>query len=129
MLSAIVNLGSGITVNARDERLGTGAFQALTYTYTPPSKPFLGIGHVFSTQQVDLRAEKPLTLSGGQNLSLIVDLFNAFNNANYGCYNTTLQATPNPNYGTPGCAGLGWRLQFGARYNYRANSADDDAGR
>ena len=129
MLSAIVNLGSGITVNARDERAGTGAFQALTYTYTPPSKPFLGIGHVFSTQQVDLRAEKPLTLSGGQNLSLIVDLFNAFNNANYGCYNTTLQATPNPNYGTPGCAGLGWRLQFGARYNYRANSADDDAER
>ena len=106
-----------------------GAFQALTYTYTPPTKPFLGMGHVFATQQVDLRAEKPLRLGNGQDLSLVVDLFNAFNNANYGCYNTTLQATPNPNYGTPGCAGLGWRLQFGARYNYRANSADDDAER
>jgi len=129
MFSTIVNLGSGITVNASDETLGTEAYQRRTYTFTPPSKPFLGIGHVFATQQVDLRAEKPLRLSSGQDLSLIVDLFNAFNNANYGCYNTLIprSGTTNPNYGTPGCAGLGWRLQFGARYNFRANPSGGDA--
>ena len=128
LMSAIVNLGSGITVNATDETLGNETFQRRTYTFTPPSKPFLGIGHVFSTQQVDLRIEKPLRLANGQDLSLVADMFNAFNNANYGCYNTTIPraGTTNPNYGTPGCAGLGWRLQLGARYNYRGNSAAAD---
>jgi hypothetical protein len=120
IVSTIVSLGSGITVNARDETLGTGPFEARTYAYTPPAKPFLGIGHVFSTQQVDLRVEKPLRLGNGQDLSIVADIFNLFNNANYGCYNSTIQVPANPNYNQPGCAGLGWRLQLGARYNYRA---------
>ena len=47
---------------------------------------------------------------------VVVDLFNTFNNANYGCYNTTIENPPNPNYNTPGCAGLGRRLQLGLRY-------------
>ena len=126
LFSTIVTLGSGITVNATDESLGSGPYERRTYTYTPPSKPFLGIGNVFATQQVDLRVEKPLQISNGQNLALVVDMFNAFNNANYGCYNTFIprQGQTNANFGTPGCAGLGWRLQFGARYSYRANAQD-----
>ncbi|HEU4630361.1 MAG TPA: TonB-dependent receptor [Gemmatimonadaceae bacterium] len=131
IVSTIINLGSGITVNATDETLGTEPYQRRTYTFTPPSRPFLGIGHVFATQEVDLRVEKPLRLGNGQDLSLVADIFNLFNNANYGCFNTTIPVggNPGPNYGTPGCAGLGWRLQLGARYNYQSRpilNGDDD---
>ncbi len=119
--STIVNLASGITVNASDQTLGTGQFQAVTYTFTPPGRPFLGLGHVFAFQQVDARLEKALSLAGGNRVSVVADLFNALNNANYGCFNTTIPPAgqTNPNYGTPGCAGLGTRLQLGLRYAYR----------
>lgn len=127
LFSTIVTLGTGIAVNATDNSPpGTGPYDRRTYVFTPPAKPFLGIGHVFAQQQVDMRVEKPLALGNGQSLALVVDVFNAFNNANYGCFNTNIpeQGQTNPNYGTPGCAGLGWRLQFGARYGYRANPRD-----
>ena len=122
-LSAIVSLGTGVTVNATDNSLGVETGLQRTYTFTPPTRPFLGIGHVFATQTVDLRVEKAVPVAGGQSVSIVADLFNAFNNANYGCFNTTidpLTGPPNPNYGTPGCAGLGRRLQLGLRYGYRA---------
>ncbi|MDF1501572.1 carboxypeptidase regulatory-like domain-containing protein [Roseisolibacter sp. H3M3-2] len=119
--STIVNLASGITVNAADQTLGTGQFQSVTYTFTPPGRPFLGVGHVFAYQQVDVRLEKAIPVAGGNRVSVVADLFNAFNNANYGCFNTTIPPAgqTNANYGAPGCAGLGTRLQLGLRYAYR----------
>jgi hypothetical protein len=120
MFSSIVTLGTGITVNGTDQTNGTAVFQQRTYIFTPPSRPFLGIGHVFATNQVDLRAEKGFRVGGGNRVSVIADLFNAFNNKNYGCFNTTIPVAgqTNANYGTPGCAGLGTRLQLGARYGF-----------
>jgi hypothetical protein len=114
--STIINLGSGLTVNAQDNTNGSEFGQQVSYVYSPPTKPFLGIGHVFAYQNVDLRLEKAFTLAGAQRISLVADLFNTFNNANYGCFNTTIENPPNPNYNTPGCAGLGRRLQVGVRY-------------
>ena len=57
-------------------------------------------------------------------MSVLADLFNAFNNKNYGCYNTTIPVAgqTNANYGTPGCAGLGTRLQLGARYSFNRDA-------
>ena len=115
-LSTIINLGSGLTVNAQDNTNGSAFGQQVSYVYSPPAQPFLGIGHVFSTQNVDLRLEKAFSMAGAQHISVVADLFNAFNNANYGCYNATIENPPNPNYNTPGCAGLGRRLQLGLRY-------------
>ena len=115
-LSTIINLGSGQTVNASDNTNGSEFGQQVSYVYSPPTKPFLGIGHVFAYQNVDLRLEKAFTMASAQRISVVVDLFNTFNNANYGCYNTTIENPPNPNYNTPGCAGLGRRLQLGLRY-------------
>jgi len=114
--STIINLGTGLTVNAVDNTNGSAYGQQISYVYSPPTKPFLGIGHVFSTQSMDLRLEKAFSLASAQRISVVADLFNAFNNANYGCYNTTIENPPNPNYNTPGCAGLGRRLQLGLRY-------------
>ncbi len=117
LASAIVTLGSGITVNASDERAGSGVGQRKTYTFTPPSRAFLGIGNVFAYQNLDLRLQKDLDFLSGQRAAVLVDLFNAFNSANFGCYNTTLNAT-NTGYGTPGCSSLGRRLQVGIRYGF-----------
>lgn len=119
--SSIASFGSGVTINATNASRGWEPYNQFTYVYAPPTRPFLGIGHVFATQNVDLRIEKLLPFSNGQNISVLADLFNAFNSANYGCFNTTITPTngpPNANYGTPGCAGLGRRLQIGVRYGY-----------
>ena len=117
-LSSVVTLGSGLTENATNASGGFGYGLETKYVYSPPTKPFLGIGHVFSTQNVDLRLEKLFSLRTGQSVSLLADVFNLFGNANYGCYNTTINppSNPNTNYNTPGCAALGRRLQVGLRY-------------
>ena len=114
-LSSIVTLGSGLTVNATDASGGFGYGLETKYVYTPPTKPFLGIGHVFSTQNVDLRLEKLFSLRNAQNVSLLADVFNVFGNANYGCYNTTINPPNNPNtaYNTPGCAASGGACRSG----------------
>jgi hypothetical protein len=131
VFSSILNLATGVTENATNNTNGTGQFQQQIYTFTPPNRPFLGMGHVFAFQQVDMRAEKALRFASGQNVSVVADLFNAFNNANYGCFNTTIpvRGQTNPSYGTPGCAGLGTRLQLGLRYGFRGAEAGATAGR
>jgi hypothetical protein len=126
-LSTIVSLGSGIAINATDASGGFGPYQQRTYIFVPPTRPFLGIGHVFAYQNLDLRLEKGVTVARGQQASVVFDLFNAFNTANWACYETTIipvadQAT-DPNFkqrfGQPQCAGLGRRLQLGLRYDFR----------
>jgi hypothetical protein len=131
--STIVSLGTGLTTNAQDQSGGSAFGQVRTYVYSPPTKPFLGIGHVFSTQNVDMRIEKAFTVANAQNLGIVLDLFNAFNNANWGCYETTIlpaSGPPNARYGLPGCAGLGRRLQIGLRYGLRPTlqSAESEGG-
>ncbi|MFL5619278.1 MAG: hypothetical protein ACJ79A_12905 [Gemmatimonadaceae bacterium] len=68
-----------------------------------------------------------MTVARGQEASLTVDLFNAFNSTNWGCYDTTIMPTGDQatdagwqkNFAQPKCAGLGRRLQIGLRYGYR----------
>jgi len=126
-LSTILSLGSGIAVTATDASLGWGPYQQRTYLFQPPTRSFLGMGNVFAYQNADLRLEKGVTVARGQEASITVDLFNAFNSNNWGCYDTTIiptadQATDanwKKNFGQPKCAGLGRRLQLGLRYGYR----------
>jgi len=126
-LSSIVSLGSGIAVNATDASGGWGPYQQTTYLFQPPTRSFLGLGRVFAYQNADLRLEKGVTVARGQMASLTLDLFNAFNSTNWGCYDTTIIPTANQatdtgwqkNFGQPKCAGLGRRLQLGLRYGYR----------
>jgi hypothetical protein len=120
--SSIVNLGSGITVNATDASQGWDLPKQRTYVFRTPTKPFLGIGHVFTTQNLDLRLEKGFRLGSGQSVSLMADLFNALNSANFGCFESTIVPIPDQDaawharYGTPSCAAPGRRLQIGLRY-------------
>ncbi|MDP1857119.1 MAG: TonB-dependent receptor [Gemmatimonadaceae bacterium] len=117
--SSIVSLGSGLTVNATDASAGWDYGKQKKYVYSPPTKPFLGIGHVFNTQNMDARVEKSFGFASGQSISVLLDLFNAFNTANWGCYDAQINPTSgdrNANYNKPGCAALGRRVQIGMRY-------------
>ena len=121
LAGAVVTLGSGITSNASNETAGSGVGQRFTYTFTPPGRAFLGMGHVFAFQNLDLRLQKDLNVFPGQQAAILIDLFNAFNSANFGCYETTIRPN-NVNYGKPGCSALGRRLQVGVRYGFRPAS-------
>jgi hypothetical protein len=119
---SIVNLGTGITVNATDASQGWDLPKQHTYVFRTPTKPFLGIGHVFATQNLDMRLEKGFELGSGQSVSLMADLFNALNSANFGCFEATIVPLPDQDagwrgrYGSPSCAAPGRRLQVGLRY-------------
>ena len=119
---SIVNLGTGITVNATDASQGWDLPKQRTYVFRTPTKPFLGIGHVFATQNLDMRLEKGFELGSGQSVSLMADLFNALNSANFGCFESTIVPLPDQDagwrgrYGSPSCAAPGRRLQVGVRY-------------
>jgi outer membrane receptor protein involved in Fe transport len=132
-LSSIVTLGSGIVQNATDAFNGDEFIKQRTYPFQPPTRPFLGIGHVFATQNLDVRLEKPIRFASGQSLSIAADLFNAFNSSNYGCFEAKINpgGAPNPNFGKPNCAALGRRLQVGMRYGLqpRASSASEASKR
>jgi hypothetical protein len=125
-LSSIVNLATGIAVSAVDASGGTGRFDERLYIFQPPTRPFLGMGHVFATQNLDLRLEKGFTVAGGQRVSVSADLFNAFNSGNFGCFgdNARIPIPADQNeewrrrYGTPTCAAPGRRLQVGLRYGF-----------
>jgi len=122
LFSTIINLASGIAVNASDNSRGFGVDQRRTYIFQTPTRPFLGIGQVFGYQNMDVRLEKGFQLAQRSSASLMVDVFNVFNSDNFGCYNNSIDPTtgpPNPNYGKAGCAGLGRRLQVGLRYVLR----------
>ena len=118
-LSGIVSLGSGLTANATDASRGRGPFNERIYVYQPPTRPFLGFGNAFSTQNLDLRLEKGLPLASRQRVSLALDLFNAFNSRNFGCFDAFIAPGTEPanaNYNRPGCAAPGRRIQLGLRY-------------
>ena len=124
LFSTIVNLGSGIAVNATDASQGFATGQQRTYIFQPPTRAFLGIGHIFGYQNLDVRLQKNINFKSMQTAAVVVDVFNALNSNNFGCYNTTInppnppQNNSNANYGRPGCAGLGRRLQVGLRYGF-----------
>lgn len=123
LFSTIINLGSGIAVNATDATAGFETGRQVTYTFQPPTRAFLGMGHVFGFQNMDARLQKDFTLRSLQTASLVVDVFNAFNSRNFGCYETTIQPgglASSPNYGNANCAGIGRRLQVGVRYGLRS---------
>jgi hypothetical protein len=121
IFSSIVNLGSGIAVTGTDASAGFAPGQQHSFTFQPATRAFLGIGHVFGYQNMDVRLQKDIPFRSGQTAAVLVDVFNVFNSDNFGCFNTTINppngsGTENVNFGKPGCAGLGRRLQVGIRY-------------
>ena len=126
LLSTIITLGTGLTVRGTDASQGGGPYQQRTFTFTPPQRAFLGIGHVFANQNLDLRLQKDLPLQGGHRVGVVLDLYNAFNSANFDRYDTyiaPLNGDPNLRYGRPDAAAPGRRLQIGLRYGFNTTTA------
>ncbi|MGE5143973.1 MAG: hypothetical protein ACM3OA_11090, partial [Acidobacteriota bacterium] len=77
----------------------------------------------FPYQNVDLRLRKDFPSFGRTALGVTLDLFNATNNTNYGCYNTgdrnAKDAQGNLIFGEPTCViSDARRLQIGAEFNF-----------
>jgi outer membrane receptor protein involved in Fe transport len=71
----------------------------------------------FPYQNVDLRLRKDFPNLGRSSLGVTVDLFNALNHDNFGCYNTGDRAASN--FGKPTCVVTdARRLQLGMEYNF-----------
>ena len=80
---------------------------------------------MFANQNLDARVEKDFVLPSAQRVGVVLDVFNVFNSANFGCFDTFIAPTtgqPNAHYGQPGCAALGRRLQIGLRYDMDPHS-------
>ena len=79
---------------------------------------------LFPYRNVNLRVRKDfLNLGTAKNFGLTLDLFNAFNRDNLGCYNTGSRKLENgsadPNFGTAGCVVTdARRFQVGAQYDF-----------
>jgi hypothetical protein len=120
LFSSVVTLGTGFTQQAANQTLGTSPQFEQQYIFEPPTRPFLGMGHVFATQNMDLRLAKDFALAGGQSVGLAVDLFNAFNSRNFGCYDARIPRTGQTNsaFGRPSCSAPGRRFQLGLTYDF-----------
>jgi outer membrane receptor protein involved in Fe transport len=79
---------------------------------------------LFPYQNVNFRIRKDfLNLGTSKSVGLTLDLFNAFNRDNLGCYDTGARlngdGTPNKNFGTATCVTTdARRIQFGAAYDF-----------
>lgn len=77
-----------------------------------------GGGEAGSYRMVDLRLRKDFLRLRGKRVGITVDLFNAFNHQNLGCYNNTPN-TADPNFGKAGCViSDPRRLQIGTEASF-----------
>jgi hypothetical protein len=110
--SSLITLGTGLPYTINDASLGFGINQF---------KQRLNEGTqdgTFPYQSFDFRLQKDFIFSGAAHVGVSVELFNAFNHHNYGCFNGFIapltDPAPNPNFGKPNCIVTdGRRTQFG----------------
>jgi hypothetical protein len=80
----------------------------------------------FPYRNVDLRLRKDFPRLGRSSLGITLDMFNAFNRNNFGCYNVGDRnandgavPVPHSTFGNPGCVvSDARRVQFGAEYTF-----------
>jgi outer membrane receptor protein involved in Fe transport len=111
--SGLLTLGGKYTVDvgcpARFCGLGTTGNQYERGGFTVPG--------TFPYRNVDLRLRKDLPTISGTTLGLSLDLFNAFNRNNFGCFNTGNRA--DANFGQPTCVVTdARRVQLGGEYTF-----------
>jgi outer membrane receptor for ferrienterochelin and colicin len=107
-LSGILTLGGKIRLDVG----GTRRFGGTTYEnggYTVPG--------TFPYQNLDLRLRKDFVNTGKASFGVTMDIFNALNHDNLGCYNTGNRN--DANFGTAGCVvSDARRFQFGVESNF-----------
>ena len=118
-ISSIAEFGSGAYYNIDDQSLGGGINQRVWRRGegVPPTDCL----SFFATCNVDVKLEKEFTVAGSQSFGVQLDIFNLFNNRNFGGYNgyiPTLPAT-NADFGKPSNLITRPRsVQVGVRYRF-----------
>jgi hypothetical protein len=120
--SSLITLGSGNRIAAQDF---SGPLPFFNRGGGEPPKYSFIIPNAWAYRNVDVRLRKDLAPLRGQRLGVTVDLFNAFNYNNYGCFNdvafTNVNGvrTANPDFGRGNCVVAdARRIQLGAQYDW-----------
>ncbi len=120
--SSLITLGSGNRFAAQDF---SGPQPIFARGTAEPQKYSFILPNAFAYRNVDVRVRKEISSMRGQRIGVTVDLFNALNYDNFGCYNDVAFTnengvrTANPTFGKPGCVTAdARRLQIGAQYDY-----------
>jgi outer membrane receptor protein involved in Fe transport len=116
--STSINLGTGAAFNVLDFTQGFSLADRLkTQPFKESIRPPKSGG--FADRTVDFRLEKSLPTFGPATVSLVGEVFNAFNWASYGCLENFVGPGGNPNLGNPNCViRLGRREQVGVKVNF-----------
>jgi outer membrane receptor protein involved in Fe transport len=116
--SGLITLGSGGKLDIGCPARFCGPATYINGGFTPPHYSFLIPGKLWAYRRVDVRLRKDFPNVSGTQVGVTLDLFNAFNYQNFGCYDTGY-GTPNPNLGKAFCVVSDpRRAQFGVAYNF-----------
>lgn len=110
---------SGLATLGGKYNLDVGCAQRFCSSPTGYIRGGFTVPGTFPYQTVDMRFRKdlPYFQNMPERLGLTLDIFNAFNHNNFGCYN--LGNPTDPNYGHPGCTVTDpRRYQVGAEMNF-----------
>jgi hypothetical protein len=107
--SGLLTLGSGTPFTTR------GASGVRINGGRPATHPVLIFGK-WAFRNVDLRLRRDVPAFGRGSVELVAEVFNAFNNQNYGCFEGDRDTAT---FGTPGCVIADpRRLQIGGAYTF-----------
>jgi len=113
--SGLLTLGSGATLDVGCPSRFCGPATYINGGFHPQEYHFLFLGG-WAYRRVDFRFRKDFPEISGTKLGVTLDIFNAFNFMNFGCYDTGFGS---PNFGKAGCVVSDPRhLQIGAEYNF-----------
>jgi hypothetical protein len=113
--SGILTLSSGATLDVGCPSRFCGPATYINGGFQPQEYHFLFLGG-WAYRRVDFRLSKDLPQIGGTQLGLTLDVFNAFNYQNFGCYDVGFGST---NFGKAGCVVSDPRhVQIGAEYRF-----------
>ena len=118
-ISSIAELGSGQYYNIDDFSRGFGVNQR--NFRRGEGEPDTNCLSFFATCNVDVKLEKEFTVLGNQTIGFQIDVFNLFNNRNFGGYNAFIPPTPeiNAGFGQPNSLITRPRsIQVGMRYRF-----------
>ncbi len=113
--SGLLTLGSGATLDVGCPSRFCGPATYINGGFQPQEYHFLFLGG-WAYRRVDLRLRKDFPQIGGTELGVTLDVFNAFNFMNFGCYDVGFGSS---NFGKAGCVVSDPRhAQLGVEYNF-----------
>ncbi len=118
LASTITQLGSGYPYVSTDCTAGWDKCKFFGTVLRPEKKSFI-VPDAFAYRRVDFRLQKDVILPQGNRVSVLGEVWNAFNFANEGCYEAFIPAggvVPGSDYGKARCGEPARRYQLGLSF-------------